>query len=294
MIPVAIFAHNEARGILRCLRSFAAGARGLDLRLYVLCNGNTDATTNIVAAYARDNPHIVPVEIVLGDKSNAWNVYVHEIAPDADAYVFMDGDCELCADAIPRMLRMLHASPAANAISALPASGRTLEHWRAQIIEHHALVGGLYALSRSFVARIQAGKLRLPTGFVGDDSLLGSLAAWDLNPQGDWDANNRIAICAEAEFHFEPLSYWSLGDLRQQMRRMERYSRRRYEMQMLNDLLRNAGLAGLPRDTGELYRRRGELCRLAWRGMWTPFDWLALRTIRRRAAAPSAGLRSAP
>jgi hypothetical protein len=28
MIPVAVFAHNEARGILRCLRSFAAGAPG--------------------------------------------------------------------------------------------------------------------------------------------------------------------------------------------------------------------------------------------------------------------------
>src|SRR6185437_284272 len=162
MIPVAVFAHNEARGILRCLRSFAAGAPGMDLRLYVLCNGNTDGTNDIVAAYARDNPHVSLIDLALGDKANAWNVHVHEVAPEADAYVFMDGDCELLADAVPRMLGTLRASPAANAVSALPVSGRTVRHWRRQIVEQHALVGGLYALSGSFVARIRAGKLRLP------------------------------------------------------------------------------------------------------------------------------------
>lgn len=293
MIPVAIFAHNEARGILRCLRSFAVGAPGMDLRLYVLCNGNTDETNDIVAAYARDNPHVSLVDIALGDKSNAWNIYMHEIVPEAGAYVFMDGDCELREDAIPRMLRTLDASPTANAVSALPASGRTVRRWRHQIVEHHALVGGLYALNRSFVARVQARNLRLPTGFVGDDSLLGSLAAWDLDPQGDWDAANRIAICTVAEFRFDSVSYWSLGDLGRQLRRMARYSRRHYEMQMVNDLLRTAGIAGLPRDTVELYRSRGQLCRLAWRGMWTPFDWLALRTIRGRATVSNADRRSA-
>jgi glycosyltransferase involved in cell wall biosynthesis len=293
MIPVAVFAHNEARGILRCLRSFAAGAPGMDLRLYVLCNGNTDGTNDIVAAYARDNPQISLIDIALGDKANAWNVHVHEVAPQADAYVFMDGDCELLADAVPRMLWTLRTSPAANAVSALPASGRTVRHWRRQIVEQHALVGGLYALSGSFVARIRAGKLRLPTGFVGDDSLLGSLAAWDLDPRGDWDAITRVAICTDAEFRCDSMSYCSFDDLRRQMRRMARYSRRRYEMQMINDLLRSAGLAGMPSDTGELYRSRGRLCRLAWRGMWTPFDWLALRKIRQRAAFPRADRQSA-
>ena len=283
MVPVAIFAHNEARSILRCLRSFADGATGVDFHLYVLCNGNTDGTNAIVAAYAKNNTNVSLIDIAVGDKSNAWNVYVHEIAPDADFYVFMDGDCELRADAIPRLLKTLRAYPAANAASALPASGRTVEEWRRQIVEHHALVGGLYALSRSFVARIQAADLRLPGGFVGDDSLLGSLAAWNLDPQGDWDANGRIAICAEAEFRFDSVSYWSFDDLWRQTRRMARYSRRRYEMQMINDLLRSAGLAGLPRDITELYRSRGHLCRLAWRGMWTPFDWIALRAIRQHA-----------
>jgi glycosyltransferase involved in cell wall biosynthesis len=282
---VAIFAHNEEHQILRCLRSFANGAPGLDLHFYVLCNGNTDRTNEIVAEYAALDPRISLVNIALGDKCNAWNVYVHETAPDADAHIFMDGDCELGADAVPRMLEMLRNHPRANAVSTLPLSGRSVQQWRRDALEQHGVTGNLYALSRSFMERLQVQAVRLPIGFVGDDSLLGSLAAWDLDPKGDWDAENLIAVCEDAGFRFDSISYWSPDDVVRQLRRMVRYSRRRYEMQMINDILRSEGLAGLPRDTSELYCRRHLLCRWAWRGIWTPFDWIALRTIRGKAMA---------
>jgi hypothetical protein len=285
MIPVAIFAHNEARNIFRCLQSFTGGAPGLDLRFYVLCNGNSDRTNTIVAEYAKLDPRVSLVDIALGDKCNAWNVYVYEIAPDADVHIFMDGDCELAADAIPRMLETLRRCTQASAVSALPLSGRSVQQSRRDTIEQHGVAGCLYALSRSFIERVRAQAIRLPVGFVGDDSLLGSLAAWDLDPKGDWDAKNRVAVCEDAGFRFDSISYWSLDDLVRQLRRMVRYSRRRYEMQMVNDILRSEGIAGLPRDTSELYRRRRHLCRWAWRGIWTPFDWMALRAIRSKSAA---------
>jgi cellulose synthase/poly-beta-1,6-N-acetylglucosamine synthase-like glycosyltransferase len=281
MIPVAIFAHNEARHIERCLRSFAVGAPGLDLRFYVLCNGNTDGTNAIVAEYATLDPRVSLVDIALGDKCNAWNVYVHEIAPDADVHIFMDGDCELGTDAIPRMLETLRSSPQASAVSTFPLSGRSIQQWRRNTRDQHGITGNLYGLRRSFVERIRAQAIRLPVGFVGDDSLLGSLAAWNLDPKRDWDAKNRVAICEGAGFRFDSISYWSFNDLMRQMRRMVRYSRRRYEMQMINDILRSEGIAGLPRDTSELYRRRRHLCRWAWRGIWTPFDLIALGTIHK-------------
>jgi hypothetical protein len=283
IIPVAVFAHNEARNIVRCLLSFMSGAPGLDLRFYVLCNGNIDRTNAIVTEYAKLDPRISLVDIALGDKCNAWNVYVHEIAPDADIHIFMDGDCELGADAIPRMLETLRSHPHASAVSTLPLSGRSVRHWRRDILENHGITGNLYALSGPFMERLQAQAIRLPVGLVGDDSLLGSLAAWNLVPKGDWDAKNRVAVCDGAGFRFNSVSYWSLDDLTRQLHRMVRYSRRRYEMQMINDILRSEGIAGLPRDTNELYRRCRHLCRWEWRGIWTPFDWIALRTIRSKA-----------
>jgi hypothetical protein len=284
MIPVAIFAHNEARNIVRCLRSFDAGAPGLDLRFYVLCNGNTDQTNAVVAEYAKRDPRVSLVEIALGDKCNAWNVYVHEIGFDADLHIFMDGDCELGADSVPRMLETLHSFPHVSAVSSLPLSGRSAQQWRRDTIEQHGVTGNLYALSRSFIDRLRALAIRLPVGIVGDDSLLGSLAAWDLDPKGDWDAQNRIAVCEGAGFRFDSISYLLLNDLVRQLRRMVRYSRRRYEMQMINDLLRTHGIDALPRDTRELYHSRAHLCRLTWRGVWTPFDWFALGTIRKKNA----------
>jgi glycosyltransferase involved in cell wall biosynthesis len=286
MIAVAVFAHNEARHIVRCLRSVTAGAAEIDLRIYVLCNGSTDDTSTRVAGFAAENKRVSLIDIALGDKCNAWNVYIHDVAPQAEAYVFIDGDSELRPAAISRVLRTLRASPEANAVSGLPDAGRSAKEWRCQIIDNHALVGCLYALPSTFVERIRERRIRLPVGFVGDDSLVGSLAAWDLDPAGDWDAERRIVVCTDAEFRFDPVCIWSPRDLKRHARRLVRYSRRRYEVEMLNDILRSEGLPGMPRDTSELYRRRGHLCRLAWRGTWMPFDWLALKAIRSGGRRP--------
>jgi hypothetical protein len=285
VVPVAVFAHNDARNIQRCLRSFTSGAPGLDLRFYVLCNGSTDRTAAIVAKYATVDLRVTLVDIALGDKCNAWNIYVHELAPDADAHVFADGDCELGSDAIPRILETLHSYPQAGAVSTLPLSGRSIRRWRRELLEQHGLAGNLYALSRPFMERLQAQAIHLPVGFVGDDSLLGAIAAWNFDPNGNWDAKSRIAICEDAGFRFDSISYWSFDDLARQLRRMARYSRRRYEMQMIGDILRSEAIAGLPRDTSELYRQRRHLCRLGWWGIWTPFDWIALREVHSKTAA---------
>ena len=40
---------------------------------------------------------------------------------------------------------------------------------------------------------------RLPFGLIGDDSLVGALAYWDLDPKAGWDTR-RIVVCNDAEF----------------------------------------------------------------------------------------------
>ncbi|MGE5027573.1 MAG: glycosyltransferase, partial [Betaproteobacteria bacterium] len=74
--PVAIFAHNEAEHILACLESLAPAAPGMRLECFVLANACTDETGPLVMKYAAEHPGIHLVSIKVGDKSNAWNVYV--------------------------------------------------------------------------------------------------------------------------------------------------------------------------------------------------------------------------
>ena len=98
--PVAIFAHNEAEHILACLESLAQAAPDKRLECFVLANACTDETEALVMKYAEGYPGIHLVSIEVGDKSNAWNVYVHEIAPTAEVHFFIDGDVEACPGAL--------------------------------------------------------------------------------------------------------------------------------------------------------------------------------------------------
>lgn len=91
--PVAVFAHNEARNIVACLDSLQA-ASAVPPTCHVLANACTDATESLVRNYARTHPGVHLVSIAVGDKANAWNVYVHEAAPPGQAaYFFMTAMC---------------------------------------------------------------------------------------------------------------------------------------------------------------------------------------------------------
>src|SRR5215813_10375343 len=73
-IPVAVFAHNEENHIIRCLESLSLAADGSPLSAYVLANGCTDRTEEIVRGYAQTHPGVSLISIAVGDKANAWNV----------------------------------------------------------------------------------------------------------------------------------------------------------------------------------------------------------------------------
>ena len=64
-------------------------------------------------------------ELVVGDKCNAWNYYMHELADDIDIHFFVDADVSFSACCFQKMASTLYSSqPETVAIAGLPLSGR--------------------------------------------------------------------------------------------------------------------------------------------------------------------------
>jgi glycosyltransferase involved in cell wall biosynthesis len=278
-----VLAHNEEEKIAACLDSLFAAEPGKKLDIYVMANGCTDRTEQIVRDYSRTHPEVCQVSIALGDKCNAWNVFVHETVPQRcpgrEVYFFMDGDARVRAGSFSAMARALQADPHAHAASAVPGSGRSMAKDRRDILEQRGLVANLYALRGTFVERLRQSGVRLPFKLEGDDGLLGALIKWDLEPRGEWD-DRLIHPCPDAVFEFDSVPIWKLDEWPKYWRRLVRYGRRHFEFQLLGPRLRRMGLAGLPVDIQELYAEADTL-KLPWKGIYTLTHMIALHQMRR-------------
>jgi glycosyltransferase involved in cell wall biosynthesis len=283
--PVVIFAHNEERRIAACLDSVFAADPDRGFEVFVLANGCRDGTEAIVAGYGRRRQEVRLVSIAMGDKCNAWNVFVHDTVPahcpGRDVYFFMDGDMQAARGSFSAMARALQTNPHAHAASAVPLSGRNAERYRREIIEGHGLMANLYCLRGSFVDRLRALPVRMPIRLEGDDGLIGALIKWDLAPDRNHMDDERIAPCADAGFRFESMR---LADWRSYWRRVVRYGRRSYEFQLLGHRLAERGIAALPRDITEIYPEAAALP-LKWAGVHTLANWVALRQMRKHRGA---------
>jgi len=281
--PVMVLAHNEERHIEACLDSIFNADPGAPFQVYVMANGCTDRTEELVSQYARREPRTHLVSIRLGDKCNAWNVFVHETVPtqcpDQEIYFFMDGDARAIPGSFSAMASELRQEPQANAVGAPPASGRSMAHDRAELLQERGLVANLYALRGSFVDRCRLAGVRIPLRLEGDDGLIGALVRWDLDPKQEMDPQ-LIVPCADAGFVFESFDPSRPANWRAYWKRMVRYGRRMYEFSLLGPRLKAGGLAAMPRDIREIYGDSQRLG-LRWDGIYTLTNWFALREMRR-------------
>lgn len=277
--PVAVFAHNEARNIIACLDSLQA-ATTHPIACHVLANACTDRTEALVREYAADHPHVHLVSIALGDKANAWNVFVHELAVCTETpCFFIDGDVRAVAGSLDAMAQALAQHPQANGVSALPQSGRGVAAFQRDMLRDNGVAGNLYGLRGSFVERIRAQAIKMPVGTVGEDALMGAMLKWDLQGDTRWD-NNRVVVAREAGFEFDSVSPWLPREWKKYFRRRVRYSVRGYQNKMLGRAIQPAGFTALPFHVRDLYPRYPDVLKLDWRGLNTLFDWLAMREIR--------------
>ena len=277
--PVAVFAHNEARNIVACLDSLQAAASH-PLACHVLANACTDRTEAQVREYAADHPNVHLVSIALGDKANAWNVFVHEVAPrDAAACFFIDGDVRAIPGSLDVMAQALAEHPQANGVSALPQSGRGVAAFQRDMLRDNGVAGNLYGLRGSFVERIRAQAIKMPIGTIGEDALIGAMLKWDLRGDTRWD-NSRVVVARDAGFAFDSVSPWLPREWKKYFRRRVRYSVRGYQNKMLGQAIQPAGFVALPHHVRELYPCYPDVLRLERRGLDALFDWLAIREIR--------------
>jgi glycosyltransferase involved in cell wall biosynthesis len=278
---IAVFAHNEERNIIHCLDSLPAAGCPESAKVVVLANGCTDRTAGLVAEYARMRPNIVPLVIAKGDKANAWNTFVHEHMPDGGAAAFVDGDVVPNLRSIALLANALETSPRALVASAVPSSGRSRRAQVEAVVSERGVLGNLYAVREELLARIRREGIRMPIGFVREDGLIGALAKWDLDPTNTkWD-DERVVPVQESTFSFGSIPVWTPAGWRLYFRRRVRYSIGHFETAMLRRVLKTSGAAAMPRTVEDLYAM-SSIPRVGWRGIDTPFDWLAARRIRKR------------
>src|SRR5262249_54637449 len=136
---LAVFAHDESPRIGDALASIAGAAGNEDVEVWVLANGCSDSTGDVVRGCADIVPSLWLVEIDVADKPNAWNVYVHDIitperAREIETYFFMDGDVTLEPNALGLLASALATTPTAQAAGGMPATGRDRDGWRARMV----------------------------------------------------------------------------------------------------------------------------------------------------------------
>src|SRR4029453_4025438 len=194
--PVMVLAHNEERHIVACMDSILASEADGAFDIFVMANGCTDRTEPLVHEYSRDHPRVTLVSIALGDKCNAWNVFIHETVPTLtsgrDVYFFMDGDARAVPGSFGAMAPALEQTPHPHAAAPGPPPGRNKERDRREILEAHGLVANLYALRGAFVERLQREAVRIPLKLEGDDGLIGALVKWDPDPSDNTSHETRI------------------------------------------------------------------------------------------------------
>jgi hypothetical protein len=163
----------------------------------------------------------------------------------------------------------------------LPSSGRSRQAQVEAVISERGVLGNLYAVREELLARIRHAGIRMPIGFVREDGLIGALAKWDLDPANTkWD-DERVLPVRQSTFSFRSIPVWTPAGWRQYFRRRVRYSVGHFETAMLRCVLKTGGASAMPRTVGELYALSPSPT-VDWRGIDTPFDWVAARRIRKQ------------
>lgn len=205
-------------------------------------------------AAARDG-RVRLTEIALGDKCGAWNTYVHEIAPPAEAHLFLDGDMRMDPGAGPELYRTLLQAPDARAAIALPVGGRNEASYRKQLLAEPSVWGNLYALRDSVLRQFREQGIRLPLGHIGDDGLIGYLVDRDLDPRAPAIPGRTVAA-ERATVRYSRLRWFVPRDIRLYWRRRVSYSVRHFQFQALGPRIKTHGVEAIPASIVELY---GEL-----------------------------------
>lgn len=170
---VIVPAHNEEAVIARCLDSLLSGLEKDTGEVLICCNGCTDRTESIVAAYA---PPVRIVDVAIASKPAALNAGDRQAR--GDVKVFLDADVVVTGDDVMRVVDRLERGPEVVAAPRLTidTAGSTwpvqayYSIWTKSPYVTDGMVGsGFYALSK----RGRAKFAEFPN-IIGDDAYVRS------------------------------------------------------------------------------------------------------------------------
>jgi glycosyltransferase involved in cell wall biosynthesis len=233
---IVMFAHNEEVNIVNSITSVLEAVDESFNALYVIANGCTDNTCEIVK-----NLQIVHgnklclIELTIGDKCNAWNHYMHTMVDDLPVHFFVDADVRFVKGTFNRLSCNLQESKTANAAAGLPFSGRNQQQYLDMVKQGRCLFGNCYALKRSFIEKIRTQSFYLPLGLGWIDSAITKIVNRDIedipNPK-----EGRIVFDKDSGYFFDSLSVFSKADRQLYISRIIRYRLGKYQEKYLEKL----------------------------------------------------------
>jgi glycosyltransferase involved in cell wall biosynthesis len=229
---VAVFAYNIASKVELCVESIIK-SNNKNLNIYILANGCTDSTLEIGNKLQKKYSFLHVVNLSVADKSNAWNFYVHQIAPKANLHFFIDGDVQVLPNSLESISQQMAKDLSVNAIGGVPFVGRDKIGWINRMFTFGRVSGGLYALNERFINEIREQQVLLPIGFIGEDFLVSAIAKNIKSLKSLNFPSPLLIINKSAGFTFKQLSKKSLFDYYLYFRRLVSYRIRDYQLSML-------------------------------------------------------------
>jgi hypothetical protein len=258
----------------------------------IMVNGNPDLATKISKLIAQQvdiNEHSSVIRVwslLLGDKANTWNQYLHRVWSGSGIAFFVDGYCRLSPNALRLLEEGMLSAPNSLAGTSVPTTGRSATRWREAVLNEGGLVGGFFAFKESVMKELRAKNFNLPLGLYGYDATLGAVIAFGLDPaKNQWKSKERIFAHPAVTWITNDKKWWRPSDVKSHISRTLKSGLRVLVGQAVRDFfeLRKLPPEQLPRTTEEFVlnwvkNNPIEARKTQWR---SPLGYLALRKLRK-------------
>lgn len=293
---IAIFSSREHADTLQETVRAAIHASVGPTVIDVLVNGNAALAERLadmmlaIHDFAQDGIKLRIWDIPVADKAYTWNLYVHELWPNADTTFFIDGYARVMPDALRRIHAALAEADAKVFLaSAVPSQGRSAKRLREQIIKERGIHGNLYALPKRAIDALRACSFRLPLGIYRTDPTLGAALIFGLDPaRNDWDTG-RVLVVPDASWSCASKSYFTPAAITTDLRRRVRVAQGTLENLAVREhlALERRPVDQLPESVSELvlnwlHRHPSEA---RWLFVQNPLCWFAARRLKRRVGS---------
>lgn len=219
---IVMFAYNEEKNIQNSVNSVFLNVDSQLENLVVIANGCTDKTVIKLNELTKKHEKLKVVELAIGDKCNAWNEYIHNIANNCDVHFFLDADVQFTKQVFPKLFKKLIATPQAHAVAGLPFSGRNKKYYRGLVIERGCIFGNCYGVKNEFLELVKKNDFRLPKGLCWIDSAITKAVNGDLKYQ-DRNIAGRVTYDEECGYEFTSLNPFKKDDRELYFSRIARY-----------------------------------------------------------------------